>query len=210
MINPKSISTLGIGFGSKSISTIGFIFYQDENIIITSDFYVYDKKFSPSFLSPTSFKIQFSKYISSNLFIQTVVVPQIRSIPIEINTTILDYHVTNTKLEFDPLVCTFIMDEDSNDFKSLMSWYSDISTIIELIESNTFNDANEIYRIQNKINELLCNAKLQIETDTGKLIEITFINIYPSIIELPHTQTFSHGFAKLSSTFSYEKFTVTY
>ena len=70
-------------------------------------------------LQPTKFLLTFSRITTTQYFCQSVNVPSISLGEVQRDTPFLDLYSPGTKLSYDPLDISFIIDEDLQSWKNL-------------------------------------------------------------------------------------------
>ncbi len=75
-----------------------------------------------NFLQTTQFMLNFAKVPDTNYFCQTVTLPGINMSEVLQPTPMVDLYRPGDKLQYDPLVLTFIVDEWLNSWKNIHDW----------------------------------------------------------------------------------------
>lgn len=73
-------------------------------------------------LSSVQYKFEIMRIPDTSFFMQTAMLPGIDIDAPEVGTPRRNRNVTGSKIEFDPLVITFLVDEDMNNYLELYRW----------------------------------------------------------------------------------------
>ena len=78
-------------------------------------------------LQPTKFLLTFSRIVDTQYFCQSVNIPSISLGEVDRVTPFLDMYSPGTKLKYDPLEISFIIDEKLQSWKNLYDWFISIA-----------------------------------------------------------------------------------
>ncbi len=78
-------------------------------------------------LQPTKFLLTFSRIETTQYFCQSVNIPTITLGEVDRVTPFLDMYSPGTKLKYDPLDISFIIDEELQSWKNLYDWFISIA-----------------------------------------------------------------------------------
>lgn len=154
-----------------------------------------------SLLQPTKFLLTFGRIVNTQYFCQTVDVPSISLGEVQRETPFLDMYSPGTKLTYQPLAMSFILDSELASWKNLYDWFISIadpdgfggrSANRELQQQKQFSDA--ILTVLNGLN----NPVLRIE----------FTNVFPLTLSSINfdTRLSSDTILTCDATFRYQSY----
>ena len=78
-------------------------------------------------LQPTKFLLTFSRIPTAQYFCQEVNIPSVSLGEVDRVTPFLDMYSPGTKLKYDPLDVTFIIDEELRSWRDMYNWFISVS-----------------------------------------------------------------------------------
>ena len=78
-------------------------------------------------LQPTKFLLTFNRLKETTYFCQTVEIPSISLGEVDRASPFLDMYSPGTKLKYDPLDVTFVVNEDLQSWKDMYNWFTSIA-----------------------------------------------------------------------------------
>ena len=163
---------------------------------------------SKNFLSPLGFKFVLSRTPNTNYFIQSIAIPTLSLGQFDIEDPFVKLPTPGIKLNFDPLVLTFMVDENMDNYTEIFNWLNGLG----------FPESFDQYT-----NLIRSNQGLTPSTDTfsdGSLVilsskhnpnvKITFQDMFPiSLSELAFDATMTDvEYLKATVTFRYRLYTI--
>ena len=123
-------------------------------------------------LQATKFLLTFDRISTVTYFCQTVNLPGVTLGEVDRVTPFLDMYSPGTKLQYDPLDVSFIIDEGLNSWRNLYDWF------ISIADPDGFEGRDHSPEIQT--NKKLSDATLTILNNLNNpILKIEFINCFP-------------------------------
>lgn len=123
-------------------------------------------------LQPTKFLLTFSRIVTTQYFCQTVSIPSITLGEVDRVTPFLDMYSPGTKLKYDPLDISFIIDEDLQSWKNLYDWFTSIA------DPDGFERRDHNRELQQ--NKHFSDATLTVLSGLNNpILRIEFANVFP-------------------------------
>lgn len=123
-------------------------------------------------LQPTKFLLTFNRIKSTTYFCQTVNLPSITLGEVDRASPFLDMYSPGTKLKYDPLDISFILNEDMESWRNLYDWF------LSIADPDGFEKRDHSSELQN--NKHLSDATLTIMSNLNNpLLRIYFTNCFP-------------------------------
>lgn len=153
-------------------------------------------------LQPTKFTLTFSKLPAVTYFCQQVNLPGVSMGEVVRPTPFLDQYLPGTKMEYNPLSITFILDEELAGWKNMYDWFTSMA------DPDGFEPRGEVGRVSGK-NTALSDATLTVLNNLNNpVLRINFKNVFPlSMSDIDFDTTSSADTIMTNSvTFRYESY----
>ena len=132
-----------------------------------------------NFLQPTKFLLTFDRIGSVTYFCQQVNLPGVSLGQAVTNFPMLDINSPGTKLSFNPLNVTFIVDEELKTWQSLQNWFNSIGSPEGFTERNSLTEMQNAYKKQQLKN--YSDATLTVLSALNNpVFRVQFINAFPT------------------------------
>jgi hypothetical protein len=123
-------------------------------------------------LQPTKFLLTFSRIATTQYFCQSVNVPSVSLGQVQRDTPFLDLYSPGTKLTYDPLDISFIIDEELQSWKNLYDWF------ISIADPDGFGGRMQNRELQQQ--KQFSDATLTILSALNNpILRIEFTNVFP-------------------------------
>jgi hypothetical protein len=123
-------------------------------------------------LQPTKFLLTFSRIATTQYFCQSVKVPSVSLGEVDRVTPFLDLYSPGTKLSYEPLDISFIIDEELQSWKNLYDWF------ISIADPDGFERRG--YNRELQQNKHFSDATLTIMSALNNpILRIDFSNVFP-------------------------------
>lgn len=130
-----------------------------------------------NFLSPTGFVLTVDKIDSVCFNCVEISIPSIQSTTSVISTPTINYTIPGYKLIYEPLACTFIVDEDMRNFQELSKWFLSMANHESLFNNDVYRRVNDY---MSGITTNYSDASLQILTNNNNPnLELKFVDLFP-------------------------------
>jgi hypothetical protein len=154
-------------------------------------------------LQPTKFLLSFSRIVDTQYFCQSISVPSVSLGEVERSTPFLDMYSPGTKLKYDPLVISFMVDEKLQSWKNLYDWFTSIA------DPNGFEKRKPNQDLELQRQKNFSDATLTVLNGLNNpVLRIEFLNVFPltmSSIDFD-TKLSSDTIVTCSATFRYQSF----
>lgn len=125
-----------------------------------------------NFLQPTKFLLTFSRIVDTQYFCQTVSIPSISLGEVDRVTPFLDMYSPGTKLRYEPLEISFMIDEELQSWKNLYDWF------ISIADPDGFGGRRNGNELQQK--KYFSDATLTVLNNLNNpVLRIEFSNLFP-------------------------------
>lgn len=123
-------------------------------------------------LQPTKFLLTFGRMPATQYFCQEINIPGVSLGEVERATPFLDMYSPGTKLKYDLLDMTFLVDEELQSWKDLYNWF------ISIADPNGFEKRDHNRELQK--NKHLSDATLTVLSALNNpVIRIQYTNVFP-------------------------------
>lgn len=153
-------------------------------------------------LQPTKFLLTFSRLKTTTYFCQTVNIPSITLGEVDRPTPFLDMYSPGTKLSYEPLDISFIVDEELASWRNLYDWF------LSIADPDGFEKRDHSTELQK--NKHFSDATLTILNNLNNpILRIQFTNCYPLTMGGINLDTTLDADTILTcdATFRYQSFT---
>ena len=124
-------------------------------------------------LQPTKYVLTFSRRPAVTYFCQQVNLPGVTMGEVSRPTPFLDQYSPGTKLEYNPLAITFILDEEMQGWKDMYDWFTSMA------DPDGFEPRGDGVRVSGK-NHALSDATLTILNNLNNpVMRVNFKNVFP-------------------------------
>lgn len=123
-------------------------------------------------LQPTKFLLTFTRLKNTTYFCQQVNIPSVTLGEVDRPSPFLDMYSPGTKLKYDPLDISFIVDEELQSWKDMYNWFTSIA------DPDGFEKRDHSPELQK--NKQLSDAILTIYSNLNNpILRIHFTNCFP-------------------------------
>ncbi len=123
-------------------------------------------------LQPTKFLLTFSRIADTQYFCQTVNIPSISLGEVDRVTPFLDMYSPGTKLKYEPLDISFLIDESLQSWRDMYDWF------ISIADPDGFQGRRNGTELQQQ--KYFSDATLTILSNLNNpIIRIQFTNVFP-------------------------------
>jgi hypothetical protein len=161
-------------------------------------------------LQPTKFLLTFDRTPDTQYFCQSVNIPGINGGQISVQSPGLDYYVAGTKMTYNNLVITFLLDEDLLSWRNIHDWFRSFAS------PEGTQERNRIAELQNNKKSTAMrpysDAVLTILTNLNNPhIKVQFHNLFPvSLGDIQFdTKLSADDTMTADATFVYEYYNIT-
>ena len=154
-------------------------------------------------LQATKFLLTFDRISTVTYFCQTVNLPGVRLGEVDRVTPFLDMYSPGTKLQYDPLDVSFIIDEGLNSWRNLYDWF------ISIADPEGFGGRDHSRELRTPGLRYFSDAKLVILSALNNpVFAIEFKNVFPLTMNSLDfdTTTDANKIITCSATFRYESY----
>jgi hypothetical protein len=154
-----------------------------------------------NFLQPTKFLLTFSRIVDTQYFCQTVSIPSISLGEVDRVTPFLDMYSPGTKLTYQPLEISFMIDEEMQSWKNLYDWFISIADPEGFAGRRQGNELQQIKYFSDATLTVLNNLN-------NPVLRIAFTNVFPltmSSIDFD-TRLSADTMITCSATFRYQSY----
>lgn len=116
----------------------------------------------------TSFKLEIPGFEEVNYFVQTVELPGVTMSGVDSPYQKFATNVPSNRMEFDPLNCTFLVDEDFTNYEELYGWMLDITRTEPVAAAETGMMKNLTLHLTN--------------SNKNSIIAVKFHRAYPTML----------------------------
>ena len=152
-------------------------------------------------LQPTKFLLTFARIPATQYFCQEVNIPGVTLGEVDRATPFLDMYSPGTKLKYDPLDVTFVVNEDLQSWKDMYNWFTSIA------DPDGFEKRDHSTELQT--NKKLSDATLTILNNLNNpILRIQFTNCFPltmNSIQFDTKQDANH-IITCTASFRYQSF----
>ena len=123
-------------------------------------------------LQPTKFLLTFARIPATQYFCQEVNIPGVTLGEVDRATPFLDMYSPGTKLKYDPLDVTFVVNEDLQSWKDMYNWFTSIA------DPDGFEQRDHSRELQQ--NKKFSDATLTVLSALNNpIIRIQYSNVFP-------------------------------
>lgn len=162
-------------------------------------------------LQPTKYILTFDRIPSIQYFCQEVNIPGVSIGTAEYATPILNLKMPGTKISYENLNITFLVDQNLKTWNELYNWFRNIASPKSTEERGTLSETTKMYGVVGKKYNYESDATLSILTASNNInLKINFLNIFPlslTGINFNTTQS-AEDFIKCTATFNYDYFDI--
>ena len=152
-------------------------------------------------LQPTKFLLTFSRIQTVQYFCQEINLPGVSLGEVLRDTPFLDMYSPGTKLSYDPLAISFVIDEELESWKNIYNWFTSIA------DPDGFEKRNDNRELQT--NKHFSDAHLTILSALNNpLLRIEFTNVFPlSLSDIQFdTKSSADSIITATATFRYQSY----
>ena len=168
-----------------------------------------------NYLSPVNFDFQITKLPKVKYFCTGVTIPGVTFTEVEHNTTLsVSSYLPGDKITFDPLVVTFLVDEDMKNYMEIFNWINalgpglDTSDFVNLVDSKKTPTGGFS---SSDITKMYSDATIFANTSSNNSnVELSFIDCFPTSLGSIEMNSQADGveYATCDLTLRYTLFTV--
>jgi hypothetical protein len=162
-------------------------------------------------LQPTKYILTFDRLPSMQYFCQEVNIPGISIGTAEFATPILNLKMPGTKINYENLNITFLVDQNLNSWNEIYKWFRNIASPESIEQRDALSTTVKMNGINAKKYNYESDATLSVLTNMNRVnFKIHFLNIYPiSLTGINFNTTLSADeVIKCSATFNFDYFNI--
>jgi hypothetical protein len=162
-------------------------------------------------LQPTKYILTFDRLPSMQYFCQEVNVPGVSIGTAEFSTPILNLKLPGTKITYENLNISFLVDQNLSSWNEIYKWFRNIASPESMAERDALSTTVKMNGIKTKKYNYESDATLSVLTNTNNVnFKIQFLNIYPlSLSGINFNTTLSaDDIITCSATFNYDYFNI--
>jgi hypothetical protein len=160
-------------------------------------------------LSPLGFRFQLSRTPETSYFVQNVTLPTLSLGQFDLEDPFVRLPVAGTKLFFDPLVMTFMVNEDFGNYLEIFNWLNGLGFPESFTQYTALSQANS--ELSAKSTDVYSDGSLMIlSSHQNANIKVSFQDMFPiSLSELTFDSTLADvEYLRATVTFRYRLYKV--
>lgn len=165
-----------------------------------------------NFLSPLGFRFNLSRTPNTNYFVQTVTLPSLSLGDFDVETPFVKLPTPGTKLNFEPLSITFMVNEDLDNYLEIYNWLNGLGFPESYDQYRNYVRRPSIATEANsKGGDIYSDGTLMLLTSNHNAnLKVVFKDMFPiSLSDLAFDSTLTDvEYLRATVTFRYRNYTV--
>jgi len=163
-----------------------------------------------SYLSPLGFRFVLNRTPNTNYFVQNVRLPTLSLGQFDLEDPFVKLPTPGTKLSYEPLDITFMVDEDMSNYLEIYDWLSGLGFPESYDQYSNFVGKNSSTSTTNSASEFSDGTLLILSSHQNVNIKVVFRDMFPiSLTDLSFDSTLTDvEYLKATVTFRYMLYTI--